>query len=185
MEIVQELLPGLYVLKSNRFTDGRGYLEVPYHSLEFEGLTDFRFNVDQTIYALSRRHVVRGLHYQSGAAPVAKLVACTLGVIYDVAVDLRSDSEAFGAWVCFELSQADDYLLYLPAGFAHGYLSLSNHSGVFYYQDGFYDPDESRVLAWNDPNLKIRWPLAGNEPVLSERDKQGMSWAEYKKNPEF
>lgn len=186
MEIVRELLPGVFVLKANKFEDRRGCFEVPFHRSEFEALTGQSFPVDQAMWASSKRYVIRGLHYQAAFAPVAKIVTCTMGVIYDVVVDLRHKEPSFGAWICFELSEADDYLLYVPAGLAHGYLSLSEQSGVFYYQSGFYDPAKSRILAWNDPILNIRWPLAGNKPILSERDgTRGISWAEYKVNPEY
>ena len=186
MEIVKELLPDVYLLKPNEFRDKRGYLEVPFHQVLFEALTTHRFDVSQTMWASSRQNVIRGLHYQSKKAPVAKIVTCTMGLVFDVVVDLRQNKESFGSWVCCELSQDDGRLLYIPVGCAHGYLSLSDQSGVFYYQQGFYDLNESRVLAWDDPTLGIRWPLGGNDPIVSDRDQtQAISWLEYKKNPEF
>lgn len=184
MEVIQELLPGILVLKSPTFADNRGWLEIPFHRKEFEQATGEDFRVSQTIWSLSARHVIRGLHYQSAAAPVAKIVGCTMGVVYDVMVDLRQESETFGDWIGYQLSPADDHHLYIPAGFAHGYASLSSQSGLFYYQQGYYNPDESRILAWDDPTLGIRWPV--QNPILSERDRtQGISWADYLNDPEF
>lgn len=186
MEIVKELLPKVFILKSNKFEDRRGCLEIPFHREEFEALTGHSFFVDQAMWASSKQYVIRGLHYQAKTSPVAKLVTCTAGCIYDVVVDLRHQEASYGAWVCCELDQNDDWLLYVPPGCAHGYMSLSEQAGVFYYQSGFYDPGESRILAWNDPTLNIAWPLGGHKPILSERDgARGISWVEYKVNPEY
>lgn len=187
MEIVRELLPGVFVIKPNLFIDNRGALEVNYHQRDIARITGNPvFTVDQAMWVMSKKYVIRGLHYQSKAAPVAKIVVCTAGVIYDVVVDLRFASPSYGKWAACELAMEEGNLLYIPVGIAHGYLSLSELSGVFYYQQGYYDPDQSRILSYDDPTLNINWPLQGRRPILSERDKTGgISWAEYKVSPEF
>lgn len=185
MKIVRQLLPGAFVFEPDKYRDNRGVLEVPLHQEQLYKAVGDRFRVDQTMWAVSHKNVIRGLHYQAKSTPVAKIVTCTIGTVYDVIVDLRQHSETYGRWAAYELVDIPSQLIYIPAGFAHGYLSLSEFSGLFYYQQGFYDPDQSLVLSWDDPDIGIVWPLAGQKPVLSDRDKAGLSWAEYAKNPEF
>jgi dTDP-4-dehydrorhamnose 3,5-epimerase len=184
MEIVQELLPGVFVLKPQIFGDNRGSLSVPFEAKALEYCVGRPFNVAQTMCSISRKNVIRGLHYQNANAPVAKLVSCARGVIYDVIIDLRRKSSFYGEGACIELSPADGYQVYVPVGCAHGYLSLTDRSEVFYYQDGLYSPEASKILAWNDPDLAVNWPV--KQPILSDRDRtQGGSWQDYKRNPIF
>jgi dTDP-4-dehydrorhamnose 3,5-epimerase len=129
------------------------------------------------------RGVLRGLHYQDMRAPVAKLVRCTAGRIFDVVVDLRLGSPTFGRWVGVELSAEDKRQIFAPVGFAHGFQALADGTEVQYKQTGFYTPQAEGTVAWNDPELAIAWPLG--DPVLSARDARAMSLREYRERPAF
>jgi len=126
---------------------------------------------------------LRGLHYQDMTAPMGKLVRCTLGRIFDVAVDLRVGSPSFGKWFAIELSAENKKQLYVPVGFAHGFATLSEYAEVQYKQTGFYSPPSEGALLWSDPDIGVDWPIAN--PTLSKRDRNGMSLKEYLKNPAF
>ncbi len=201
MEIVEELLPGVFILKNKSFQDDRGILRVPFHAKEFQQCIGHRFEVTQTMFTQSTKNVLRGLHYQNNTVPVAKLISCTRGRIYDVIVDLRSKSETFGKWGGVNLNSSNGYQIYAPIGTAHGFVSTQDVlyappdaptkwiseqqiSEVFYYQAGAYNLEASCILAWNDPDLAIDWPV--DAPKMSDRDRtQGISWASYKNNPTF
>jgi dTDP-4-dehydrorhamnose 3,5-epimerase len=154
MKVTQELLPGVFVIEYPNFEDRRGSLGIPFNATEFEGATGRPFVVSQTMHSVSKKNVLRGLHYQDATAPVAKLISCHRGKIYDVIVDLRDRSQSFGCWVAIELSGDDFRQIYAPPGTAHGYLSLTEGSEVFYYQDGEYNPGAACILRWDDPYLK-------------------------------
>jgi dTDP-4-dehydrorhamnose 3,5-epimerase len=116
-------------------------------------------------------------------APMGKLVRCTLGQVYDVAVDLRVSSPTFGKWFGIELSADNKKQLYIPPGFGHGFATVSDFAEVQYKQTGFYTPSSEGTVAWDDPQLAIQWPIA--DPVLSRRDQNGMSVAQYLEDPAF
>lgn len=184
MEIVHRLLSDVYVFKSPRYEDNRGWLSIPFELGGFGDLTDIEFEIWQTMISHSKKGVIRGLHYQATPYHTAKLVSCILGKVYDVVVNLRSQSPSFGQWVAIELSEDDDLMVYVPRGFAHGYASLTEGSEVIYYQDNEYSGEASRILAWDDPDIGISWPI--ENPILSERDQtQGVSWQDYKTDPDF
>lgn len=186
MKLIKELLPGVFVFEADQYRDNRGILEIHLHQDDLSKAVGDRFRVSQTMWAGSRANVIRGLHYQAKPNQVAKLVTCTLGVVFDVVVDLRSASDTYGQWAACELTGSESHLIYVPPGFAHGYMSLSPYSGLFYYQQGFYNKDASRVIYWDDPEIDIDWPLRNDDrPICSERDMNGMSWAEYAQNPDF
>jgi len=140
-------------------------------------------NFVQDSHSASTKGVLRGMHYQDMREPMAKLVRCTVGRILDVAVDLRMASPTFGKWFGLELSAENKTLLYVPEGFAHGFLTLSDHCEVQYKQTGFYNPPAEGGIAWNDPEVGIEWPITN--PILSARDKQQRTLAEYRANPAF
>ena len=127
--------------------------------------------------------MLRGLHYQDMTAPMGKLVRCTAGAIQDVAVDLRVGSPTFGQWVSAELSKQNMRQIWVPPGFGHGFVTLSEYAEVQYKCSGFYTPSSEGTIAWNDPDLKIDWRIP--EPQVSQRDRQGMSLAAYRKQPAF
>ena len=129
------------------------------------------------------RSVLRGLHYQDMSAPMGKLVRCTVGTIFDVAVDLRLGSPTFGRWEGFELSDQNLRQLWVPPGFGHGFVVLSESADVQYKCSGFYTPPAEGTLAWNDPEVAIDWPVPS--PQISQRDSAGMSLEEYRARPAF
>jgi dTDP-4-dehydrorhamnose 3,5-epimerase len=183
VEIVRELLPGVFVLQSRKFQDGRGFLSVPFNAKSLPGELA-RFQISQTMWTSSNKSVLRGLHFQDHTRPISKLISCINGTIYDVVVDLRYQSKTFGEWAGIYLNGGDTLQVFAPVGIAHGFVSLSNCSGVFYYQAGDYSAEASCILSWNDPDLAIEWPI--KYPILSDRDRmKGISWQAYKENPIF
>lgn len=187
MEIVKEFLPGAFLLKHDAFEDSRGSTAVPFHIEEFFRCTGRNFNISQTLLSKSNRNCLRGMHYQDNSAPVAKIVSCLSGEIQDVIVDLRQASPTFGEWVSINLRHNDVLQVYIPIGMAHGYLTLSYSSAVFYLQEGLYNAEASCILSWNDPDVNIEWLMNEHDsPNISERDQnQGISFREYEKNPQF
>jgi dTDP-4-dehydrorhamnose 3,5-epimerase len=121
-----------------------------------------------------RRGTLRGMHYQAPPGAEVKLVRCTQGALYDVILDLRPDSAAFKQWVAFELDTRNHRALYIPAGCAHGFLTLQDDTEVFYQISEFYAPELARGARWNDPTFQIEWPLA--DPILSDRDR---AWPDF------
>ncbi len=165
-------LPEVVRLTLTRRADARGSFTETWspRALAAAGL-DAPFVQDNE--SVSLRGVLRGLHLQRPTAQ-GKLVRVVVGSVYDVAVDVRPGSPTFGRWVGVPLSDARAEALWIPAGFAHGFLTLSDRSIVAYKVDAPYVPDEERVLAWDDPDLAIAWPLTpGEAPILSERDARG------------
>ena len=175
-------LSDLLVVNIDYFKDERGFFMESWSKKEFSaaGITA---NFVQDSHSASCRNVLRGLHYQDMRAPMAKLVRCTVGRILDVAVDLRTGSQSFGKWFSIELTSENKSQLYVPEGFAHGFLTLSDYCEVQYKQTAFYHPDAEAGVAWNDPEIAISWPVTN--PVLSRRDQQQQSLADYGNNPAF
>jgi dTDP-4-dehydrorhamnose 3,5-epimerase len=163
-------LPDLFVLEPRVFHDERGFFLESYNERAFAelGIRD-RFVQDNHSY--SAQNVLRGLHYQVGQVQ-AKLVRVPFGEICDVAVDLRRSSPSFGRWEAVHLSGDNKRMLWIPAGFAHGFSVLSESAHVLYKSSGYYAPECERTLAWDDPHVNIRWELKG-EPIISAKDKRG------------
>ena len=182
IEVSKTRLEGVLLIDTRFFRDERGFFIENYHQQRFaeQGITaDFV----QDNHSGSNRGVLRGLHYQDMTAPMGKLVRCTAGAIQDVAVDLRVGSPTFGQWVSAELSQQNMRQIWVPPGFGHGFVTLSEYAEVQYKCSGFYTPSSEGTIAWNDPDLKIDWRIA--EPQVSQRDRQAMSLAAYLKQPAF
>jgi dTDP-4-dehydrorhamnose 3,5-epimerase len=127
----------------------------------------------------SESGTLRGLHFQLPPHPQAKLVRCLSGAIFDVAVDLRNGSPTYGQWVGIELSAENGKQLYIPEGFAHGFMTLEPNSMIFYKVSDYYAPDCDRGLAWDNPTIAIDWPLQGNKPILSGKDEKQPSLKEF------
>jgi dTDP-4-dehydrorhamnose 3,5-epimerase len=165
----QYKLPGVYLIEPERFEDERGFLAPSFSREEFEerGLTGCF--VGNNISFNHRRGTVRGLHYQVKPYAQAKLVRCTRGSIFDVAVDLRPDSSTFGKWAEAELSAENRLMMYLPADMAHGFQTLEDNTEVFYQSSETYVPAANRGWRWNDPAFGIDWPLP-NEAIINTRD---------------
>jgi dTDP-4-dehydrorhamnose 3,5-epimerase len=175
MQIAETSIPGLLLVRPRVFEDERGWFAETFNQQTFaeRGLPD-RFVQDNQSH--SRRGVLRGLHYQLGAAQ-GKLVRVLKGKIYDVVVDLRKGSKTLGQWAGFELSEEENQALWVPEDFAHGFLVLSEWADVMYKVTRPYDPKAERTLRWDDPTVGIRWPWEG-APLLSAKDAVGQFWNE-------
>ena len=172
MEILETGLSGVKLVRPKKHTDERGWFTELFNARNFSaaGLPD-RFVQDNQ--SLSRQGVLRGLHYQVGELQ-GKLVRVLSGHIWDVAVDLRPNSPDFGRWEGFDLTGNDLEFLWIPEGFAHGFLVLSATAEVLYKTTGFYYPEGERCVRWNDPTLGISWPLDRiGEPFVSSKDAAG------------
>ena len=156
----------------------------PHVIVRLWGVSKRSIIIDSPIWsARSVAGVLRGLHYQDESAPMGKLVRCTGGSIFDVAVDLRVGSPTFGKWFGVELSADNMRQVMIPSGFAHGFVTLSDRAEVQYKCTGFYNPASEGTIAWNDRDVAIQWPIS--EPVLSARDQKGMTLDEYLRKPAF
>lgn len=160
-------IPEVISVEAEGYLDGRGFFEETYRQSTFNenGIT---CNFAQDNHSRSKRRVLRGLHYQKYPAAQAKLVSVTRGEIFDVAVDLRKGSPSCGRWVATVLSDRNHRLLFVPEGFAHGFLVLSEEADVIYKVTAEYSPEHERGIRWNDPDLAIDWPI--KNPILSPRD---------------
>ena len=175
MHVIHTDLPGVLLLEPKVFGDARGFFLESYNQRTFAQATGESPVFVQDNHSRSTRGVLRGLHYQL-KQPQGKLVRVTLGEVFDVAVDLRRSSPTFGRWYGCVLSAENKQQLWVPAGFGHGYLVLTEHAEFLYKTTDFYAPEHERCIAWNDPELGIRWPLPQglSEPVLSAKDKAGV-----------
>ena len=163
-------LPGVFILEPRVFEDGRGFFFESYNQqvMADAGIVE-QFVQDN--HSCSSRNVLRGLHYQV-KRPQGKLVRVADGEILDVAVDLRRSSPSFGRWEAVRLSGENKRMLWIPVGLAHGFRVLSDRAHVLYKATDFYSPEHERTLAWNDPQVKIKWELDG-EPIVSAKDQRG------------
>jgi len=170
MEFQKTSLEGAFLIKPRVFDDERGFFMETYSKSKFkEAGIEADFVQDNHSMSVTRG-VLRGLHFQVGEKAQAKLVRVTKGTAYDVIVDLRKDSPTFGKWEGFELS-ADNYLmLYVPRGFAHGFCTLEENTEFQYKCDNFYALESEGGLMWNDPDLRIYWPI--QNPILSDKDQK-------------
>jgi dTDP-4-dehydrorhamnose 3,5-epimerase len=165
-------LPGMFILEPRVFSDERGFFLESYNEkVMAEAGIEERFVQDN--HSCSRRNVLRGLHYQIKQAQ-GKLVRVVEGEVLDVAVDLRRSSPTFRRWEAVRLSGENMRMLWLPAGFAHGFRAISDKTHVQYKATDCYSPEHERTLAWNDPDLKIDWQLEG-EPIVSAKDQRGVA----------
>ena len=168
MEVIDLDLPDVKLVKPRRFDDARGFFSQTYHYEQYaEAGIDTRFVQDN--WSRSTKGVLRGLHYQYAHAQ-AKLVSVVRGEVFDVAVDMREQSSTFGQWVGAILSEANGHQLFVPEGFAHGFMVLSDVVDFVYKCSDFYKPGDEYGVIWNDPKLGIEWP-AGIEPIVSDKDK--------------
>lgn len=176
MEFVPTRIPEVVLIKPRVFGDARGFfLETWKDSLFAEANLPTRFVQDN--HSHSTRWILRGLHYQVEQTQ-GKLVRVAHGVAYDVAVDIRRDSPTFGRWVGVELSAENHHMLWVPPGFAHGYLALTDEVDFLYKCTDYYAPEHERVIRWDDPQIGVEWPLpAGVQPKLAARDAQGTPFA--------
>ncbi|MEH2235896.1 dTDP-4-dehydrorhamnose 3,5-epimerase [Nostoc sp.] len=171
MSIVGTKIPEVIQLDPQVFADDRGFFFEAYNDQKFAQETGIVTNFVQDNHSYSKQNVLRGLHYQI-QQPQGKLVRAIVGTIFDVAVDIRKSSTTFGKWVGYELSAENKRLLWIPPGFAHGFLALSEIAEVLYKTTDYYAPQSDRTILWNDPDLAIDWPLSA-PPILSAKDQAG------------
>lgn len=178
MKVTQTPLPGLLLLEPKVFGDERGFFLECYNE-QAMAEAGIREKFVQDNHSLSARNVVRGLHYQL-CHPQGKLVRVAVGEIFDVAVDVRQNSATLGKWYGANLSGENHRMLWIPAGFAHGFRVVSDQAHVLYKTTDFYHPECEKTIAWNDPQVCVNWELDG-EPILSPRDAQGIPFEKAEK----
>ncbi len=176
MEIIKTKIPDLFIIKPQVFQDHRGYFFESYNQEKFLGL-----GMDQTFVqdneSKSMKGVLRGLHFQNPPHAQGKLVRVVKGAVLDVAVDLRKDSPTYGQWDSVELTEQNKLMYWVPAGFAHGFVTLEDHTIFSYKCTSIYHKASEACIRWDDPNLNIDWKIA--QPVLSEKDLEGISFLDF------
>ena len=177
MTFTETDIKGLWIIEPCKFEDDRGYFMESYKQSEFERhIGAVRFIQDNE--SQSSFGVLRGFHFQTGDTAQAKLVRVVRGKVWDLAVDIRNDSPTFGNYFALELSEENNKQLFIPRGFAHGFLVLSETAVFQYKVDNVYSPATGQTIHCLDPDLNISWPLPSNQLILSEKDKLGMSLKE-------
>jgi len=173
MDIKERKIKGVYEITLNPYFDTRGFFMRVFDDNIFSEKGLKKKWVQENHSFTEKKGIIRGLHFQFPPFSEAKLVRCINGEIFDVFVDLRSNSETFGKWDSIELSRMNKKMVFIPRGFAHGFCTLSEQAEVLYKVDNFYSPEHELGLLWNDPELKISWPE--KDPVLSEKDKKNIT----------
>ena len=173
MKVTPTSIPDVLVIEPKVFGDARGFFYESFNQKAFNEATGLNLNFVQDNHSRSSKGVLRGLHYQI-QQPQGKLVRVVRGAVFDVAVDIRKGSATFGQWVGVELSEENHKQLWIPAGFAHGFMVTSESAEFLYKTTDYYAPEHERCIAWNDPALGIQWPLT-TEPSLSVKDQQGLA----------
>jgi dTDP-4-dehydrorhamnose 3,5-epimerase len=177
MNVVATPIEGLLVIEPRVFGDDRGFFMESWNQRSFRELTGVQESFVQDNHSRSGRGVLRGLHYQL-RQPQGKLVRVVQGEVFDVAVDVRRSSPTFGRWHGVILSESNRRQFWVPAGFAHGFVVLSESADFLYKTTDYYAPEHERCIAWNDPAVGIDWPLGGIEPKLSAKDQAGVALAQ-------
>jgi dTDP-4-dehydrorhamnose 3,5-epimerase len=172
MNVIKTEIEGLYIIEPQVFGDERGYFFESFNAERFLAQTGVEVTFVQDNESRSRRGVLRGLHFQKEPYAQAKLVRVVQGRVLDVAVDIRPDSPTFGRYVAVELSGENHRQLFIPKGFAHGYVVLEDDTVFQYKCDEFYHPASEGGIAWNDPQIGIEWPLTESEIILSDKDRK-------------
>jgi dTDP-4-dehydrorhamnose 3,5-epimerase len=175
VRVIPTEIPDLLLLEPRMFGDERGFFMETYNRRAFREATGMDVEFVQDNHSRSKRNVLRGLHYQI-LQPQGKLVRVVSGEVFDVAVDLRRSSPTLGKWVGVTLSAESARMAWIPPGFAHGFLVLSEQADFIYKATDYYAPEHERTLLWNDPEIGVRWPLQG-PPVLTQKDSRGQMFA--------
>ena len=172
MKVIPTSIPDVLIIEPKVFGDTRGFFMESFNARTFDEAVGRHVEFVQDNHSRSTKGVLRGLHYQM-QQPQGKLVRVARGAVFDVAVDIRKSSATFGQWVGVELSEDNHRQLWVPAGFAHGFLVLSESAEFFYKTTEYYAPEYERCIAWNDPAIGIEWPLS-DAPQLSIKDQAGV-----------
>lgn len=175
MQVVQTAIPEVLILEPQVFGDERGFFFESFNQQKFEALTGVKVDFVQDNHSKSAVNVLRGLHYQI-QQPQGKLVRVVAGEVFDVAVDVRRNSATFGKWVGVILSAENKRQLWVPPGFAHGFLVLKEGTEFLYKTTDYYAPQHERCIRWNDPEIGIEWPLTA-DLVLSAKDQLGLDFS--------
>ena len=176
MNVIETAIAGVLIIEPRVFGDQRGFFMETWSASTFAAAgLDLDFVQDN--HSRSQKGVLRGLHFQN-PGPQGKLVRVTAGAVFDVVVDLRASSPTFGQWVGAELSADNKRMFWVPEGFAHGFLTLMDDTDFLYKCTAPYAPQSEHTLAWNDPMVGIEWPLAGLDPIISDKDARGLSLAD-------
>jgi dTDP-4-dehydrorhamnose 3,5-epimerase len=182
LAVHQTPLRDLLIIEHNVFRDERGWFYESFNQKEFNSATGINYQFVQDNHSQSKQGILRGLHYQTQHTQ-GKLVRVTQGCVFDVAVDLRKESSSYGKWHGQELSADNQLQMWIPPGFAHGFLTLSETAEFLYKTTDYYYPEYDNCLLWNDPIVNIQWPLHRilRKPQLSEKDSEGAAWDDAKK----
>jgi len=176
MNMIKTDIPDVLIVEPRVFSDERGFFYESFNQKIWQEKTGLRTSFVQDNHSRSVKNVLRGLHYQI-QQPQGKLVRVIRGAVFDVAVDIRRSSPSFGQWVGLELSAENKRMMWIPEGFAHGFLVLSDFAEFLYKTTDYWDPQYERTIIWNDPYLAIAWPLQ-DRPILSVKDAQGSLFKE-------
>jgi dTDP-4-dehydrorhamnose 3,5-epimerase len=171
MKITPTEIPDVLIIEPDVFGDSRGFFFESYNKKEFMKTTGLQVTFVQDNHSRSNKHVLRGLHYQI-RQPQGKLVRVISGDVFDVAVDIRRSSPTFGKWVGEYLTAENKKQMWVPPGFAHGFLVLSDDAEFLYKTTDYWAPEHERCIRWNDPVLNVQWPITG-DPLVSEKDEKG------------
>jgi len=172
MKVIRTSIPDVLLFEPKVFGDARGFFLESYNEKVLQQVAGIGERFVQDNHSRSAKNVLRGLHYQI-RQPQGKLVRVIAGTVIDVAVDIRRSSSTFGKWAAMELSADNKRISWVPMGFAHGFVVLSEHAEVLYKTSDYWAPEHERTIAWNDPDLAIDWPVDG-EPILSVKDRAGL-----------
>jgi dTDP-4-dehydrorhamnose 3,5-epimerase len=176
MKVTPLVIPEVVIFEPKVFGDERGFFYESFSQKVFEQATGLKREFVQDNHSKSQKGVLRGLHYQMPPMAQGKLVRVIEGEVFDVAVDIRKNSPTFGQWVGERLSAKNNKQMWVPEGFAHGFITLSDTAEFLYKTTSYYSPEHERCIAWDDPSLAIDWQLAHvDEPLLSEKDSRGSS----------
>lgn len=171
MNVIKTALPDVLIFEPKVFGDERGFFFESFNHKLFEEAVGYPVNFVQDNHSKSLKGVLRGLHYQLSPYEQGKLVRCVAGEVFDVAVDIRKSSQTFGKWVGFHLSAENKRQMWVPEGFAHGFLALEDDTEILYKTTNYYSSSSERSLTWKDETLDIDWPHLGFSYNLSEKDK--------------
>lgn len=175
IQVTPTSIPDVFIIEPKVFGDDRGFFFESFNQKDFNQALGCDINFVQDNHSKSKKGVLRGLHYQMQQTQ-GKLVRVTVGAVYDVAVDMRQSSPTFGKWVGLELSAENKKQLWIPPGFAHGFLVISDETEFLYKTTDYYHPASEQVLIWSDESINIQWPQLEILYSLSERDQAGSSW---------
>ncbi|MFB4338900.1 dTDP-4-dehydrorhamnose 3,5-epimerase [Pantoea sp. CS_6] len=170
MKVIETEIPEVLIFEPQVFGDERGFFMESFNQKKFDEAVGKKIEFVQDNHSKSAKNVLRGLHYQIPPYSQGKLVRCVTGEVYDVAVDIRENSSYYGKWVGVHLSAENKRQLWIPEGFAHGFLVLSDSAEFLYKTTNYYHAESDRGLMWNDPDIGIQWPLV-NSPLLSDKDR--------------